>query len=129
MFDDTAKELIDSGKCYAAFTTILPSGQLSTQMMWVDRDDTHVLINTEVGRQKFRNLRHDPRVAVMVFDPTNPYRYSEIRGKVVGTVTGAEAREHIDRVSRKYTGGDYSMPIGTERVMVQIEPERVRSQG
>lgn len=128
MLDDLAKELLGA-KNFAAFTTILPDGHLSTQMMWVDADDTHVLINTEIGRQKFRNVSHDPRVAVMVFDAANPYRYAEIRGRVVGTITGTEAREHIDHVSQKYTGGPYSNPIGTERVILQIEPERVRSQG
>jgi PPOX class probable F420-dependent enzyme len=128
MFDYTAKELL-GGRAFAALSTIMPSGQLSTQMMWVDADDTHILINTEVHRQKFKNIRHDPRVAVMIFDPANPFRYSEIRGRVVGTVTGTEAREHIDKVSHKYTGGPYANPIGSERVILQIEPERVRSHG
>ena len=128
MFDELAKELL-RGKNFAAFTTLLPDGQPSTHMMWVDADDTHVIINTETGRQKFRNIKRDPRVAVTVFDAGNPYRYVEIRGRVVGTVTGTEAREHIDRLSDKYTGGPYAMPIETERVILQIEPERVRGQG
>lgn len=128
MFDDTTRDLLNS-RAFAAFSTIMPGGQLSTQMMWVDADDTHVLINTEVERQKFRNIRHDPRVAVMIFDPANPFRYAEIRGRVVGTVTGTEAREHIDRLSFKYNGAAYANPIGSERVILQIEPERVRSQG
>jgi PPOX class probable F420-dependent enzyme len=97
-------------------------------MMWVDADDDHILINTETGRQKFTNVQRDPRVCVAVYDASNPYRYSEIRGRVVGTVTGAEAREHIDRLSEKYMGGPYANPIKTERVILQIEPERVRSQ-
>lgn len=128
MFDDLAKELF-GGRNFAALTTMLSDGQPSTHIMWVDADDSHVLINTETGRQKFRNIKRDPRVAVTVFDTSNPYRYVEIRGRVVGTVTGTEAREHIDRVSEKYTGGPYANPIGTERVILQIEPERVRSQG
>jgi PPOX class probable F420-dependent enzyme len=128
MLDQVAKDLL-AGRNYAAFTTLLPDGRPSTQMMWVDADDTHVLINTETGRQKYRNVKRHPHVAVMVFDAANPYRYSEIRGRVVSTVTGSEAREHIDRLSVKYTGGPYGNPIGTERVMLQIEPERVRSQG
>ena len=128
MFDQTTKDLLREPN-FAAFTTITPGGQLSTQMMWVDADDMHILINTEVERQKYANIRHDPRVAVMIFDRANPYRYAEVRGRVVGTVTGAEAREHIDRLSEKYTGGPYSNPIGSDRVILQIEPERVRSQG
>jgi PPOX class probable F420-dependent enzyme len=127
MFDQTTQELL-SGRNYAAFSTLTPGGRLSTQMMWVDADDAHILINTEVERQKYRNIRHDPRVAVMIFDRENPYRYSEIRGRVVGTVTGTEAREHIDKLSQKYTGGPYANPIRSERVILQIEPERIRSQ-
>jgi PPOX class probable F420-dependent enzyme len=128
MFDETTQALLN-GKNFAALSTFLPNGQISTQMMWVDADDAHVLINTEVERQKFRNLKRDPRVTVMVFDRENPYRYAEVRGRVVGTVTGTEAREHIDRLSEKYTGGPYANPIGSDRVIVQIEPERVRTRG
>jgi PPOX class probable F420-dependent enzyme len=128
MLDTTAKELAQ-GKNFAAITTLLPSGQPTTHVMWVDADDDHILINTETGRQKFRNIQNDPRTTVIVIDAANPYRYSEIRGRVVGTVTGAEAREHIDHLSEKYTGGPYANPIVTERVILQIEPERVRTQG
>ena len=128
MLDDLARELL-SGRNFAAFTTLLPDGQPSTHMMWVDADDTHVIINTETGRQKYRNIKRDPRVVVTVFDAANPYRYVEVRGRVVSTVTGSEAREHIDRLSEKYTGGPYANPIETERVILQIEPERVRGQG
>ncbi len=128
MLDETARSLL-AGRNFAALTTLLSDGQPSTHIMWVDADGDQVIINTEVGRQKFRNVKRDPRVVVTVFDAENPYRYAEIRGRVVGTVTGSEAREHIDRLSEKYTGGPYANPIGTERVILQIEPERVRSQG
>lgn len=128
MLDETARDLL-AGKNFAAFTTLLPDGQPSTHVMWVDADDSHLLINTETGRQKYRNVKRDPRVVVTIIDAANPYRYSEVRGRVVGTITGTEAREHIDRCSEKYTGGPYANPIQTERVILQIEPERVRSQG
>jgi PPOX class probable F420-dependent enzyme len=128
MLDVTAKALAQ-GKNFAALTTLLPSGQPSTQVMWVDADDHHILINTETGRQKFTNIELDPRVTVTVIDAETAYRYAEIRGRVVGKVTGTEARQHIDRLSEKYTGGPYSAPIATERVILQIEPERVRVQG
>jgi len=128
MLDATAKELAQ-GKNFATITTLLPGGQPTTHLMWVDADDDHILINTETGRQKFRNVQRDPRATVVVVDGENPYHYVEIRGRVVGTVTGADARQHIDRLSDKYTGGPYSLPIASERVILQIEPERVRIQG
>lgn len=128
MLDAHALEMC-TGANYAAFTTLLPDGSPSTHIVWVDADDEHVLINTEVGRQKYRNIKRDPRVSVMVYDGSNPYRFVEIRGRVVGTVTGTQAREHIDELSQRYTGGPYGRPIDSERVILQIEPERVRAMG
>jgi PPOX class probable F420-dependent enzyme len=95
--------------------------------MWVDADDEHVLINTEVGRQKARNVKRDPRVTVTVIDTANPYHYGEVRGTVVEEVTGPEARAHIDKLSMKYRGQPYDQnAIQTERVLLRIAPERQR---
>ncbi len=116
------------GKNYGTLTTLLPTGQPMTHVMWVDADDDYVLINTEVHRQKYTNIEHDPRVAVTIIDAANPYHYAEVRGKVVGTVTGPAAREHIDQLSEKYMGAPYGMPITSERVILQIAPERQRMQ-
>jgi PPOX class probable F420-dependent enzyme len=118
-----------TAKNFAALTTLGPDGQPSTHMMWVDADDEHVLVNTETGRQKFRNVERDPRVAVTVIDVENPYRYVEARGRVVETVTGPEARAHIDEASRRYTGGDYANPIASERVILKIAVDRIHKNG
>ncbi|MBI2709043.1 MAG: PPOX class F420-dependent oxidoreductase [Actinobacteria bacterium] len=118
-----------TAKNFAALTTLLPDGHPQTQVMWVHADDEHVLINTEVGRQKYRNVERDPRVTVTVWDAANPYRYVEVRGRVAETVTGPDARDNIDELSHKYTGHDYSNPIGTERVVLRIAVERVHANG
>ena len=79
MLDENIKSLAQA-KNFAAFTTLLPGGQPMTHVMWVDADDEHILINTEVGRQKFLNVKRDPRVTVTVIDADNPYHYGEVRG-------------------------------------------------
>jgi PPOX class probable F420-dependent enzyme len=112
------------GTNFAAFTTLLPDGRPMTHVMWVDCDDEHVLINTEVHRQKARNLHRDPRVAVTIWDAADPYRYAEVRGEVVETVTGPEARAHIDALSMKYHGHEYRNRIQSERLLVRIKPLR-----
>jgi PPOX class probable F420-dependent enzyme len=109
---------------FAALTTLLPSGHPQTQAMWVDADDEHVLVNTEVHRQKFRNVQRDPRVTVMIMDKNNPYRFAEVRGEVVERVKGSEARAHIDELSQKYRGVPYQTPIQSERVILRIAPKR-----
>lgn len=112
------------GPNIAAVTTMLPDGTPMTQPLWVDADDEHVLLNTEVHRQKFRNIKRDPRLTVMIVDPESPYLYVEVRGEVVDTITGPEARAHIDALSRKYTGGDYANEIQSERVILKVAPKR-----
>lgn len=112
------------GRNFAAFTVHLPSGAAMTHVMWVDATDDEVLINTEVHRDKFRAVERDPRVTVTVWDAADPYHYAEVRGLVVATVRGPEARAHIDKLSRKYRGKDYDPSIiKSERVILRIAPK------
>jgi len=112
------------GQNFAALTTLLPGGHPQTQVMWVDANETHLLINTEVHRQKFRNVERDPRVTVTIWDKEDPYRFVEVRGEVVEKVKGQEAREHIDELSSKYRGRPYQTQIQSERVLLRIAPSR-----
>ncbi|MGD9703517.1 MAG: pyridoxamine 5'-phosphate oxidase family protein [Acidimicrobiia bacterium] len=121
MLDASVKELAQ-GKNFGSISVLLPNGQISTNVMWVDADDDHVLVNTEVHRLKFKAVEANPAVTVVVWGD-NPYHYAEVRGRVVETVRGAEARAHIDALSRKYTGADYASPITSERVILKIAPD------
>ena len=109
-----------SGENFAALTTLLPDGHPQTQVMWVDADGDHLLINTEVHRQKFRNIERDPRVTLTIWDKEDPYTFVEVRGEVVEKAKGPEARRHIDELSHKYHGKPYGTPIRSERVMLRI---------
>lgn len=126
---DTDVRTLATGPNFAALTTLFPDGQPQTQVMWVDADDEHLLINTEVHRQKFANVERDPRVTVVVWDAESPYRYVEVRGRVTEVVRGQEARDHIDACSRRYFGKDYPNPIRSERAILRITPERILKRG
>jgi PPOX class probable F420-dependent enzyme len=125
MIEDFVKELAQ-GANFATITTLLPDGSPATHVMWVDCDDQHVLLNTETGRAKYRNILRDPRVSVVVWDANDPITYVEVRGRVVETVAGQEARDHIDKLSLKYEGKLYENEIKTERVILKVAPERQR---
>ena len=113
-------------KNFATLTTLLPSGYPMTHVMWVDADDDHILINTEVHRDKYKNVQRDPRVTVCIIDKGNPYKYAEVRGDVVDEVRGQEARDDIDRLAQKYMGvDDYPNPIQSERVILKIAVDKV----
>jgi len=117
-------------KAFASLTTVMPDGSPQTTPVWVDSDGQHVIFNSAKGRQKDRNVRRDPRVAMAIIDPDNPYRYLEIRGKVVEiTEQGADA--HIDKMAKKYLGKDkypFRQP-GEVRVMYKIRPEHTTTMG
>ncbi len=113
------------GANYASITTMLPRGNFQTQLIWVHTDGERLVVNTEVHRQKFKNVQRDPRVTLTIRNEQDPYHYAEARGRVVETVTGPEARAQIDQLSQKYHGQDYNPDdIKSERVMLWIVPER-----
>jgi len=110
--------------------TIMKDGSPQVTPIWVDYDGKYVCFNSALGRVKDKNVRRDPRVSVSLVDPANPYRYLEIRGKVVEiTETGAD--DHINKLSQKYLGKPvypFRQP-GEVRVTYKIEPEKVSSMG
>jgi len=113
-------------KNFGSISFHLPDGAIGTHVMWVDADDDHVLINTEVHRAKYKAVSANPNVTVTIWG-SDPYKYVEVRGTVTGEVRGPEARAHIDSLSQKYTSTDYSGTIQSERVILQISPVRTRA--
>ncbi|MCC5947112.1 MAG: TIGR03618 family F420-dependent PPOX class oxidoreductase [Nitriliruptoraceae bacterium] len=127
--DDDLRALA-TGRNFGALTTLFEDGTPQTQIMWVDADEDHLLINTEVHRAKFRNLERDPRVTLTIWVEGDPYRYAEVRGVVAGVVRGPEARAHIDACAQRYFGRPYpAEQISSERAIVRIEPRRVHRNG
>lgn len=120
MLPDDVRELARGGN-FATLSTVLPDGQPAAQVMWVDCDDDHVLVNTEVHRRKFASIRQNPRVAVCIWEQDDPYRYVEVRGEVVDMVWGDAARRHIDDLALRYFGHLYDpQQIKSERVILKI---------
>jgi PPOX class probable F420-dependent enzyme len=121
---EEAKNLLD-GKNFACVATLMPDGSPQVTPVWVDREGDIVVINATVTRQKYRNLRRDPRVALCVFDMANPYSKVLIRGKTI-EITNKGAEEHIDKLSMKYHGRKYDYHRADQpRQIIRIQPERV----
>jgi PPOX class probable F420-dependent enzyme len=116
------------GKNLATVVTLMPNGQPQALLTWVDTDGEHVLVNTEPQRQRARNIHRDPRITVLIHSGDDPWDWAEVRGRVVDTVTGEQARQHIDELSRKYVGSDYRNPIGPQgRIILKIAPDKVNT--
>ena len=114
---------------FGHLATLMPDGSPQVTPVWVDFDGTHILVNTAEGRQKPRNIRRDPRVAMDVVRQGNAYAFASVRGRVV-EVTREGAEEHIDKLAKKYLGRDrypWRQP-GERRIILKIAPEHVSSQ-
>lgn len=119
---------------FVTLVTVMPDGQPQATPVWCSADGDHVLINSARGRQKDRNMERDPRVTVVAIDPKNPYRWIEVRGKVV-EITEEGALEHINALCKLYTGIEdyYDFATGAKgketRVMYRIEPQKINVGG
>lgn len=119
-----------TGVTFAHLATLMNDGSPQVTPVWVDVDGDIVVINSAEGRVKTRNLERDGRVALSIQDPKNPYRYLQIRGRVIErTHDGADA--HIDQLAKKYLGQDsYPWRSPSEkRVIFRIEPTSVQAYG
>ncbi len=117
-------------KTFAHLATLMPDGSPQVTPVWCDYDGTHVRVNSAKGRIKDRNMRRDPRVALSLQDPDNPYRYLEVKGRIVAiTEDGADA--HIDSLAKKYIGQDKypNRSPGEVRVLYKIAPEAFSKMG
>jgi len=119
-----------SKRAFAQLATVNADGSPQVTPVWVDYDGTHVIVNTARGRVKAKNLERNPRVAMAIADPENPYRYLGVQGRVVEMI-GQGAEAHIDKMAKKYLNKDsypYRRP-GEERVIVKIAPEKIHAIG
>jgi PPOX class probable F420-dependent enzyme len=127
---DKYKDLLSGKKAFASLATLMPDGTPQVTPVWFDYDGKNLIVNTARGRQKDLNVRRDPRVALTIIDPENPYRYVEVRGRVTD-ITQEGATEHIDKMAKKYLDKDkypFAKP-GEVRVLYKVRPEKVHGMG
>jgi len=125
MLTDDDRRLLGAPQ-FAVLATVMSDGSPQASTVWVDTDGDDVLVNTAEGRVKPANVRRDPRVALTVWDRDDPYRQVIIRGRV-SELTRDGAEDHIDELSRRYTGR-FPYPWRSEgeaRVILRIHPETV----
>jgi PPOX class probable F420-dependent enzyme len=87
----------------AALTTVGPQGYPQTSVVWCDFDGQCLRVNTMRGFAKERNMRRNPLVTLLCYDPRHTLRYLEVRGRVV-EMTEAGAAEHLDTLASAYAG-------------------------
>ena len=122
--------LEDNTRAFLFLGTIMKNGFPQVTPVWFNMEAGHLTINSAKGRVKDRNMRRNPLVAVCIQDPVNTYRYLQIQGKII-EISEQGADEHIDRLTRKYTGQEkypHRQP-GEVRVSYKIQIEKVDAHG
>ena len=123
-------DLLTAKKAFANIATVMKDGSPQVTPVWFDYTDGKIRVNTARGRVKARTMHRGARVAMAIVDPDNPYRYVQVRGRVLNvTEEGADA--HIDSLAKKYLGQDkypFRQP-GEVRVKLEIEPLSAQGMG
>ena len=108
-------------KAWLFLATLMPDGSPQVTPVWFDTDGEHVLVNTNEGRVKDRNMKARPQVAMTLQDPKDFYRYLGMRGEVV-SYTREGADEHINQLSLKYDSKPWKYREGQRRIIFKIKP-------
>lgn len=113
---------------FGHLATLTPKGRPQVNPIWFDVHEGHIRFNSALGRQKDKNIRVHPHVALSIQDPQDGYRYVEVRGEVV-QITEEGADDVIDGLARKYLGVEaypFRQP-GEVRVTYLLRPDRFSS--
>lgn len=116
-------------KGFAHVATIGPNQAPQSSPVWYEWDGNELSFSQTTGRQKYRNLKKTPSIALSIMDPDNPYRYMEIRG-VVDRIDEDPDNAFIDSMAKKYIDQDaypWHQP-GDHRVIVRVRPQHTTIQ-
>jgi len=111
----------------AQFVTLMETGSPKISPVWVDTDGKNILVNTATGKLKTHNIKKDARVAIEVFDPTNPYSRGVNISGLVSDITELGATDHINVLAKKYTGDQIYQGHNSQetRLIVVINPTTI----
>ncbi len=107
---------------FAHLATVRPDGSPQSNVMWFAWDGERIQMTHTKTRQKFRNLQNDPRVALSIADPDDPYRFLEVRG-VVEKIEDDDKHASFYRLLQKRYDNVYDITDAPVRVVMTIRPE------
>jgi PPOX class probable F420-dependent enzyme len=116
--DPELRRVLD-GTPIAHVATLLPDGAPHSVPVWIGTHEENVVIMTGPGSRKARNLRRDPRIAISLTPPDNPFEPVILRGRVTEWLDGDEGWAVVDEIAQKYIGSPYGRDV--ERVVAIIE--------
>lgn len=109
-------------KAFAHLATIGRDGAPESSVMWFLWDGEYIKFTHTTQRQKYQNIKRDPRVAISIEDADDPYTYAEFRG-VVERIEEDPTGAFFDTLAEHY--GSASRYRGDPRVVLCVKVHRV----
>jgi len=113
---------------YGHLGTIRPDDTVQVTPMWFEYDGEHIRFTHTNYRQKYRNLQHNPSMALSIIDPDDPFRYLEVAGRLVEIVPDPEGRFYV-KLQNRYGNPSRNPPRDrADRVILVMSIERSTKQ-
>lgn len=127
MIPDSHEDLLTRA-LYSHFASLRKDGSVQVNPTWHLYEDGVLLFTTSTARGKYHNVRRNPRVAISVNDPDQPYRYLEVRGEIT-EIRPDTSGAFFDRLAQRY-GLPYEPPVAdaADRVVLVMRPEHTTTQ-
>jgi PPOX class probable F420-dependent enzyme len=113
---------------YGHLGTIRPDDTVQVTPMWFEFDGEQIRFTHKTKRQKFRNLQHNPSMALSILDPDDPFHYLEVAGSLVEVVPDPEGAMYV-RLQNRYGNPSQTPPADkADRVILVMSIERSTKQ-
>jgi PPOX class probable F420-dependent enzyme len=113
---------------FGSLGTVRPDGAVQVNPMWFEYDGRTLRFTHTTKRSKYRNLRHNPSMSLSVFDPDQPLRYLEVRGKLSEVIPDSDG-DYFLHLARRYCRPDLQSPADkADRVVLVMSIDAVTSQ-
>ena len=130
MTRDEIHAFLSHGTRTAKLATSAPGGHPHVMPVWFVIDGEELVFTTGEDSVKGRNLRRNPRAAIVVDDEVAPYAFVHIRGHVTLSEDLEELLRFATAIGRRYMGADRAGEFGRRNavpgeLLVRLRPERV----
>lgn len=114
----------------AKVATTMPGGQPHVMPVWFVLDGEELVFTTGADSVKGRNLRRDPRIALVVDEDVPPYAFVHIRGRVRISEDTDDLQRFATEIGARYMGKDRAEEFGRRNavpgeLLVRVRAERI----
>jgi PPOX class probable F420-dependent enzyme len=109
---------------FASWATLDDDGAPLVNPMWFvwDADKQVIRLTHTTKRFNYAHVNRDPRVALLIWDPDDPYRYIQVRGVVQSIEPDPTGALH-EALQKRYRNGLVSdVSDRAQRVVITVRP-------